>query len=109
MKSVTFIGLLTIGLVMGSCSNGKGKQEKAPIRVKTEVLQSTSNGTSQSYVGIVEEREGTAVSFTSMGVVRRMLVNEGQDIEDTMVDGPSLVADNLLQTWMTHQHATCLL
>ena len=39
MKSVTFIGLLTIGLVMGSCSNGKGKQEKAPIRVKTEVLQ----------------------------------------------------------------------
>ena len=88
MKSVTFIGLLTIGLVMGSCSNGKGKQEKAPIRVKTEILQSTSNGTSQSYVGIVEEREGTAVSFTSMGVVRRMLVNEGQ-----VVSRGQLIAD----------------
>ena len=88
MKSVTFIGLLTIGLVMGSCSNGKGKQEKAPIRVKTEVLQSTSSGTSQSYVGIVEEREGTAVSFTSMGVVRRMLVNEGQ-----VVSRGQLIAD----------------
>jgi len=34
----------------------------------------------QSYVGIVEEREGTAVSFTGMGVVKRMLVNEGQAV-----------------------------
>ena len=34
----------------------------------------------QTYVGIVEEREGTAVSFTSMGTVRRVLVDEGQDV-----------------------------
>ena len=32
----------------------------------------------QTYVGIVEEREATAVSFTSMGVVKRILVKEGQ-------------------------------
>jgi RND family efflux transporter MFP subunit len=32
----------------------------------------------QTYVGIIEEREATAVSFTGMGVVKRMLVNEGQ-------------------------------
>jgi len=88
MKSVTFIGLLTIGLVMGSCGGDKDTQEKAPMRVKTEVVTSTSNGASQSYVGIVEEREGTAVSFTSMGVVRRMLVNEGQ-----VVSRGQLIAD----------------
>ena len=34
----------------------------------------------QTYVGIVEEREATAVSFTGMGVVKRMLVNEGQPV-----------------------------
>ena len=34
----------------------------------------------QTYVGIVEEREGTAVSFTSMGVVKRVLVSEGQSV-----------------------------
>ena len=34
----------------------------------------------QTYVGIVEEREGTAVSFTGMGVVRRVLVSEGQTV-----------------------------
>jgi RND family efflux transporter MFP subunit len=31
-------------------------------------------------VGIVEESEGTAVSFTSMGVVKRVLVSEGQAV-----------------------------
>ena len=31
-------------------------------------------------MGIVEEREGTAVSFTGMGVVKRVLVNEGQAV-----------------------------
>ncbi len=34
----------------------------------------------QTYVGIVEEREATAVSFTGMGVVKRMLVSEGQAV-----------------------------
>ena len=34
----------------------------------------------QTFVGIVEESEGTAVSFTGMGVVKRMLVNEGQAV-----------------------------
>ena len=34
----------------------------------------------QTHVGIVEEREGTAVSFTGMGVVRRVLVSEGQTV-----------------------------
>ena len=35
----------------------------------------------QSYVGIVEESEATAVSFTSMGVVKRILVSEGQMVQ----------------------------
>ena len=34
----------------------------------------------QSYVGIIEENEGTAVSFTTMGVVKRVLVHEGQTV-----------------------------
>jgi RND family efflux transporter MFP subunit len=74
------IGLLTI-LMVCSCMEKKEKGIKAPTRVKTEVVngQSTmANG--QSYVGIVEEREGTAVSFTGMGVLKRVLVSEGQAV-----------------------------
>ena len=48
--------------------------------MKTEVVQTATSTNGQTYVGIVEECEATAVSFTSMGVVKRMLVNEGQAV-----------------------------
>ena len=72
--------LLTAGLLLSSCGNKKADAEKAPIRVKTEVVSTGVSQTGQTYVGIVEEREGTAVSFTSMGVVKRVLVTEGQSV-----------------------------
>ena len=74
------LGLLAI-LMVCSCSEKKGSDVKTPTRVKTEIVNGQSsmvNG--QTFVGIVEEREGTAVSFTSMGVVKRVLVNEGQTV-----------------------------
>jgi RND family efflux transporter MFP subunit len=74
------LGLLAI-LMVCSCGEKKENRVKAPTRVKTEVLNgqsSMSNG--QSYVGIVEEHEATAVSFTGMGVVKRVLVSDGQTV-----------------------------
>ena len=78
MKRV-IIGLLTV-LMLCSCSEKKRNGTKAPTRVKTEMVSSASEMTGQTFVGIVEESEGTAVSFTGMGVVKRMLVNEGQAV-----------------------------
>jgi RND family efflux transporter MFP subunit len=79
MKKVLF---LAIGccLLAVSCSEKNEQNAKASIRVKTEVATTTTSTNGQTYVGIVEEREATAVSFTSMGVVKRMLVNEGQSV-----------------------------
>ena len=53
---------------------------KAPVRVKTQLVSPGMVDNAQTYVGIVEEREATAVSFTGMGVVKRMPVNEGQAV-----------------------------
>ena len=78
MKRV-IIGLLTVLMLCG-CSEKKRNGTKAPTRVKTEMVSSASEMTGQTFVGIVEESEGTAVSFTGMGVVKRMLVNEGQAV-----------------------------
>ncbi len=106
MKSKILMGLLAMALTATSCGNGHDKQEKAPTRVKTEVVKSTNDATSQSYVGIVEEREGTAVSFTSMGVVRNMLVSEGQavsrgqliaDMDDTQARNMLAVAESTME------------
>ncbi len=72
--------MLVLALLTVSCSEQKGQKTKAPTYVTTEVVSATASGTGQSYVGMVEEQEATAVSFTGMGVVRRVLVNEGQAV-----------------------------
>ena len=80
MKTKMMMTLLTAGVLFGSCSNKNEDAAKAPVRVKTEIASVGGSHSDQTYVGIVEEREGTAVSFTSMGVVKRILVSEGQSV-----------------------------
>ena len=79
MNKIVFIGLLTV-LMICSCGEQKESGAKAPTRVKAEVVGYTAVNAQQQYVGIVEEREATAVSFTGMGVVKRVFVNEGQAV-----------------------------
>ena len=78
MKKV-LLGLLAVVAVC-SCSEKKEAGTKAPIRVSTLTVSPEVTSNAQTYVGIVEESEGTAVSFTGMGVVRRVLVSEGQAV-----------------------------
>ena len=73
------LGLVSL-LVLCGCSDENNSGVKAPTRVMTEIVSATTSANSQSYVGIVEECEATAVSFTSMGVVRRVFVSEGQTV-----------------------------
>lgn len=69
---------LSLALMLVACGKKSENQEKAPVKVKTEQVSTSFEGAGQTYVGVVEESEATAVSFTSLGVVRRMLVSEGQ-------------------------------
>ena len=72
--------MLLLVILVSSCTSKKEQNAKAPTRVKTEVVSTAMNASGQTYVGMVEECEATAVSFTGMGVVKRMLVNEGQAV-----------------------------
>ena len=67
-------------MLICSCTGKKEHDSKAPTRVKTEVASTAMSMNGQTYVGMVEECEATAVSFTGMGVVKRVLVNEGQAV-----------------------------
>ena len=79
MKKVLWM-LLSVMLLGSSCQQQGGKSStKAPTRVKTQVVSPGMVDNAQTYVGMVEEREATAVSFTGMGIIKRMLVNEGQE------------------------------
>ena len=79
-NDMRYLAVLLAVVALGSCSEKKSGAAKAPTRVETEVVAATAVGGAQTYVGIVEEREATAVSFTGMGVVRRVLVSEGQAV-----------------------------
>ena len=68
MKQV-LLGLLAV-LMICSCSERKESGAKGPTRVKTQMVSPAFTDGAQTYVGIVEEREGTAISFTSMGVIK---------------------------------------
>lgn len=78
MKSKHLI-LIAAALVMCACKQNN-EPRKAPIRVKTEVVAATTAEGLRTYVGVVEEAEATAVSFTSMGTVKRVYVSEGQRV-----------------------------
>jgi RND family efflux transporter MFP subunit len=71
--------LLAILATVG-CTEKSEPKEKAAVRVTTEVVSAVRGSEGRSYVGIVEEHEATAVSFTGMGVVKRILVSEGQAV-----------------------------
>ncbi len=98
MKNYGIVGLLTV-LLVSSCGEKEGVTEKAPIRVKTEVAGQATTDARLEYVGIVEEKEATAVSFTGMGVVRRVLVNEGQTVQcgQLIAEMDDTQAQNLLR------------
>ena len=72
--------LLLAGVLVISCGRKREPVAKAPTRVKTEIVSPGMVDNGQTFVGIVEEREATALSFTGMGVVKRMLVTEGQSV-----------------------------
>ncbi len=72
--------LLAALLLLCGCSGKKAEEKKAPIRVSTEVIATSASENGQTFVGTVEEQEATAVSFTGMGVIKRMLVAEGQQV-----------------------------
>ena len=72
-------------MLICSCTSKQEPETKAPTRVKTQVVSPGMVDNARTYVGIVEECEATAVSFTGMGVVKRMLVNEGQAVNKGQV------------------------
>ena len=76
-----YLILLSVILLGSSCQQQGAKSSmKAPTRVKTQVVSPSMVDNAQMYVGMVEESEATAVSFTGMGVVKRVLVREGQTV-----------------------------
>lgn len=88
-------------LLLMACSHRDAPSEKFPIRVKVEAVQrNTPESEGRTYVGVVEENSATAVSYTSMGTLRRVCVSEGQAVSrgQLIAELDDTQARNLLAT-----------
>lgn len=81
MKIVDCAGTLLLLLQLVSCSgNGDRGTAEREIPVKVVRITSVSSVKEQNYVGVVEEKASSSLSFRVMGNVAEILVREGQQV-----------------------------
>lgn len=67
-------------IVLTGCSEQKKKTEKAPVKVETLTIGSYANGETNDYVGTIEEKTGSTLSFELGGNITSILVDEGDKV-----------------------------
>lgn len=79
MKSEQFATVLLVAaLMMTACGKKEKTYEVEPLKVTTEKVSAGMASAKKHYVGKVEEESSTPVSFTGMGTVNKVYVEEGQ-------------------------------
>lgn len=74
------VAALLLGILNVGCSQEKTSHEKKPISVKTITVTDHSGINGHEYVGIVEEKNGTVLSFEVPGNIMELAANEGDRI-----------------------------
>lgn len=78
MNKLFIFAVVSAAIMMGSCNRSKESYQAEPLKVVTETISASSASIRKHYVGKVEEDSSTPVSFTGMGTVNRVYVQEGQ-------------------------------
>jgi membrane fusion protein (multidrug efflux system) len=74
-----FIALVCMALLAG-CQSKKTTEEIQPVAVKVMKMAPVQINGAQSYSGTIEEVSGTSLSFSVGGMVKQVLVDEGQRV-----------------------------
>lgn len=80
MKTFNIAVLTAFILCVASCKSQKEETAQAPLSVTIEVATASTDYLNRNYVGTVEENSSTPVSFTGIGTVTRVCVQEGQRV-----------------------------
>ena len=72
-----FAAMISITMLM-ACGKSEKNYEVEALKVTTETVSAGTSSVRKHYVGKVEEDSSTPVSFTGMGTVNRVYVQEGQ-------------------------------
>lgn len=78
MNKFNSFAILTITTLLIACGRSEKTYEVEALKVTTETVSASTMPVGKHYVGKVEEESSTPVSFTGMGTVTRVYVQEGQ-------------------------------
>ena len=84
MKKNALLTLIVVAMMLLStgCSNQEEKTKNAaPMSVRSEVVQHSSDIHTKNYIGIVEEESAISVGFTGSGTISKVCVSEGQTVK----------------------------
>lgn len=84
MKKNALLTLIAVAMMLLStgCSNQEEKTKNAaPMSVRSEVVQHSSDIHTKNYIGIVEEESAISVGFTGSGTISKVCVSEGQTVK----------------------------
>ena len=80
-KRLSFLAILTVAILMTGCSKKANAPKTTGIKVKTMKVVASSHVTGKSYMGTIEEEDGTNASFGVTGNVVRVMAEEGQFVK----------------------------
>ena len=80
-KKTTYLLLPLALMLLASCQQKKVHGTPAPILVETEVLVPTTMQGRATYVGRIEPRSSTSLSFVSGGYIQAVAVHEGDRVQ----------------------------
>ncbi len=109
INDLTLCLVMLMAVCVASCSSKKADQGIEALTVTTETVSNETVCTGTGYVGTVEEESATAVSFTGMGTVNRVYVDEGDRVRrgTLLAEMDMTQARNALATAQaTHKQAT---
>lgn len=76
---MVFFSILNISILTG-CSNNKKNSSRGPIKVETLTVGDNTYGESHDYVGTIEEKTGSVLSFEVAGNITSFRVDEGDRV-----------------------------
>lgn len=78
MNKIKCFAAVAAAVLMTACGKSERNYEVEALKVTTETVSAGTASAKKHYVGKVEEDSSTPVSFTGMGTVSRVYVEEGQ-------------------------------
>ena len=76
-KNVIWLLCLLVSLIHLSCSEKRAKRPSS-VNVKTMKVETSSQVIGKSYMGTIEEEDGANVTFSTIGTIIKVMVDEDQ-------------------------------